>query len=153
MVESRRDHPMGLLRKIQPYPIHHVSTHCSGTSVPVHPLLVHLVVLGQATQPRRLTRSDLVSAPLDRLAHRQPLVFGHLAQCLTRPAVSFNHGRIPFTDGDQHPHRQILPPLLALGTCPPPLGLHIQRRPTSLLSDRLLTHHVTLSSLRSVIPP
>jgi hypothetical protein len=31
--------------------------------------------------------------------------------------------------------------------------LRIQRRPPSLLSDRLLTHHVTLSSLRTVVHP
>src|SRR5665647_157575 len=110
-------------------------------------------VLGEATQPRRLTSGDLNATPLDRLTDRKPLVLGHLGERLPCSAVSFNHGCIPFTDGDQHAHRQILQPLLALGTFPTPLGLRIQRRPPSLLSDRLMTHHVTLPSLRTVIPP
>src|ERR1019366_7412320 len=111
-----------------------------------HPLLLSRPgVLGHATQPRRLTRGDLIPAPLDGLAHRQPFILGHVAQCVPSPAVSIGHRRFPLTHGDQHPHRQVLQSLLALRTLPTPLRLHIQRRPPSFLPDRLLTHHVTLS--------
>src|ERR1035437_2004590 len=119
----------------------------------IHLGLACHAVLGQVTQPPRLTRGELIPARLDRLTHRQPLILRHAAQCLSRPAVSVGHRRIPFTHGDQKPHRQILQPLLPLGTLPPTLGLHIQRRPPSLLPDRLLTHHVTLSTFRTVAPP
>jgi hypothetical protein len=40
-----------------------------------HPLkLFRPSVLGQATQPRRLTCGDLIPTPLDGLAHRKPFI-------------------------------------------------------------------------------
>jgi hypothetical protein len=72
---------------------------------------------------------------------------------LSRPAVSVGHRRISLTHGYQHAHCQFFKPLFSFGTLSPPRRLGIQRRPSSLLSDRGLTHHVTLSSFRTVARP
>ena len=63
----------------------------------IHLGLACHAVLGQVTQPPRLTRGELIHAPLDRLTHRQPLILRHVAQRLSRPAVTVGHRRITLT--------------------------------------------------------
>lgn len=76
----------------------------------------HFAVITQATQPSRLPSRDLIPAPLESSrTDSPPFTFGHLAECLSLPAVSVGHRRFPLAHCDQNSYRQILQPLLALG--------------------------------------